>query len=134
MTVTSRAVRTFRLSLGFSAILLLGGCSMLPHDPAEVAIINPQQAQLSAVIHLAGSGWPASNWWTKYNDPQLNMLISQALQNSPRVQAAQLQIAQSEANVDVARSLSGVQATAVAAQNRLRTSHRSYLALLFFPA
>ena len=126
MTVTSRAVRTFRLSLGFSAILLLGGCSMLPHDPAEVAIINPQQAQLSAVIHLAGSGWPASNWWTKYNDPQLNMLISQALQNSPRVQAAQLQIAQSEANVDVARSLSGVQATAVAAQNRLRTSHRSF--------
>lgn len=107
-------------------LLQLGGCAWIRHDPGQVAMINPQQAQLSQVIHLASDQWPDSRWWLKYQDPQLTALINQALQNSPTIQAARLRVEQSQAGVDLAHSFSGVQATAVAAQNRLRTTDRSF--------
>lgn len=97
-----------------------------PDEPAQVAIVNPQQAQLAQVIHLANSDWPAARWWEAYDDPQLNMLINRALQNSPTMQAARLRISQSQSTVELARSAMGLQATAVAAQNRLRITDKSF--------
>ena len=111
---------------GMVLLLQLGGCAWIRHDPGQVAIINPQQAQLSQVIHLASDHWPDTCWWEKYQDPQLNALIHQALLNSPTVQAARIRVEQSQAGVDLARSFSGIQATAVAAQNHLRTTDRSF--------
>ncbi len=58
--------------------------------------------------------------------PQLNMLINRALQNSPTMQAARLRISQSQSTVELARSAMGLQATAVAAQNRLRITDKSF--------
>ncbi len=75
---------------------------------AQVAIVNPQQAQLAQVIHLANSDWPAARWWEAYDDPQLNMLINRALQNSPTMQAARLRISQSQSTVELARSAMGL--------------------------
>ncbi|STT46613.1 tripartite multidrug resistance system outer membrane protein [Klebsiella pneumoniae] len=71
-------------------LTLLSGCALIQDEPAQVAIVNPQQAQLAQVIHLANSDWPAARWWEAYDDPQLNMLINRALQNSPTMQAARL--------------------------------------------
>ncbi len=79
------------------------------------------------MIHLANSDWPAARWWEAYDDPQLNMLINRALQNSPTMQAARLRISQSQSTVELARSAMGLQATAVAAQkNRLRITDKSF--------
>nr|VXZ92434.1 putative outer membrane efflux protein MdtP [Klebsiella pneumoniae] len=54
------------------------------------------------------------------------MLINRALQNSPTMQAARLRISQSQSTVELARSVMGLQATAVAAQNRLRITDKSF--------
>ncbi len=105
---------------------MLSGCALIEDEPAQVAIVNPQQAQLAQVIHLANSDWPAARWWEAYDDPQLNMLINRALQNSPTMQAARLRISQSQSTVELARSAMGLQATAVAAQNRLRITDKSF--------
>ncbi|ASG60256.1 TolC family protein [Klebsiella pneumoniae] len=107
-------------------LTLLSGCALIQDEPAQVAIVNPQQAQLAQVIHLANSDWPAARWWEAYDDPQLNMLINRALQNSPTMQAARLCISQSQSTVELARSAMGLQATAVAAQNRLRITDKSF--------
>ncbi|WP_447518997.1 MdtP family multidrug efflux transporter outer membrane subunit [Klebsiella pneumoniae] len=107
-------------------LTLLSGCALIQDEPAQVAIVNPQQAQLAQVIHLANSDWPAARWWEAYDDPQLNMLINRALQNSPTMQAARLRISQSQSTVELARSAMGLQATAVAAQNRLRITDKSF--------
>ncbi|EIX9107554.1 TolC family protein [Klebsiella pneumoniae] len=84
-------------------LTLLSGCALIQDEPAQVAIVNPQQAQLAQVIHLANSDWPAARWWEAYDDPQLNMLINRALQNSPTMQAARLRISQSQSTVELAR-------------------------------
>ncbi len=54
------------------------------------------------------------------------MLINRALQNSPTMQAARLRISQSQSTVELAQSAMGLQATAVAAQNRLRITDKSF--------
>lgn len=106
--------------------LLLPGCALMQDDPGPVTAIDPQQVQLSRVIHLADSHWPAARWWEAYRDPQLTMLINRALQNSPTAQAARLRIRQSQSAVEMAQSVSGLQATAVAVQNRMRVSDRNF--------
>src|SRR5208283_2801162 len=37
----------------------------------------------------ASAPWPREDWWTTYNDPQLNALIEEALVESPTLRAAQ---------------------------------------------
>jgi multidrug efflux system outer membrane protein len=54
------------------------------------------------------------------------MLVNRALQNSPTMQAARLRISQSQSTVELAQSAMGVQATAVAAQNRLRVTNKQF--------
>jgi hypothetical protein len=38
------------------ALTLLSGCALIQDEPSQVAIVNPQQAELAQVIHLANSG------------------------------------------------------------------------------
>jgi efflux transporter, outer membrane factor (OMF) lipoprotein, NodT family len=120
---TRRMLHGIAVAVG---IALLTGCALIQDDPGQVTVINPQQAQLSTVIHLANSGWPAARWWENYHDRQLNMLVNRALQNSPTMQAARLRISQSQSTVEMAQSAMGVQATAVAAQNRLRVVDKQF--------
>ncbi|MEK0205673.1 MdtP family multidrug efflux transporter outer membrane subunit [Klebsiella michiganensis] len=126
MTKTTPLPRVWRsLALAF-ALTQLAGCALIQDDPGQVPLINPQQAELAQVIHLANSGWPTARWWEGYQDPQLNMLVNRALQNSPTMQAARLRISQSQSTVELAQSAMGVQATAVAAQNRLRVTNKQF--------
>ena len=112
-----------RFCLLFSS-LILGGCAFMHDEPAQVQPLPAEQVQLSQVIHLADSQWPAARWWEAYQDPQLSSFIVLGLANSPRLQAAKLRIQQSQSSVEAAQSISGVQATAIAAQNRMRVSNR----------
>lgn len=126
MTKTTPLPRVWRsLALAF-ALTQLAGCALIQDDPGQVPLVNPQQAELAQVIHLANSGWPTARWWEGYQDPQLNMLVNRALQNSPTMQAARLRISQSQSTVELAQSAMGVQATAVAAQNRLRVTNKQF--------
>ncbi len=38
--------------------------------------------------------WPADDWWTVYQDPQLNALMAEALQGSPDLKAAEARVRQ----------------------------------------
>ena len=118
--------RVWRTSALAFALTLLTGCALIQDDPGQVPLVNPQQAELAQVIHLANSGWPTARWWEGYQDPKLNMLVNRALQNSPTMQAARLRISQSQSTVELAQSAMGVQATAVAAQNRLRVTNKQF--------
>ncbi|STW04820.1 tripartite multidrug resistance system outer membrane protein [Klebsiella grimontii] len=99
--------RVWRTSALAFALTLLTGCALIQDDPGQVPLVNPQQAELAQVIHLANSGWPTARWWEGYQDPQLNMLVNRALQNSPTMQAARLRISQSQSTVELAQSAMG---------------------------
>ena len=115
-----------RRLLALAVSLTVAGCALLQDDPGKLQTITPQRVELAQAIHLAGSGWPGARWWEGYRDPQLSMLINRALQNSPGIQGVRLRVQQSQSGVELAQSALGLQATAVAAQNRMRVTNRNF--------
>ncbi len=94
--------------------LVLGACAnnggIHPHgapiDPATLQTAHSLGAGDSHAVHAAHAAWPGTDWWTGLGDPQLDALISEALQDSPQlaVADARARAAQAEAGVaDAAR-------------------------------
>lgn len=86
------------------AAALLANCASVP-DSQTIA----PRTDLAATQSLSsenGGQWPAQNWWTGFNDPQLNSLIDEAFANSPDIQTADARLLKAVASSDqIAESL-----------------------------
>lgn len=88
----------------FAPILLvatLSGCAAI--DPGQPALAELQASQ--AGLQGAAITWPTTQWWLRYQDPQLNQLVDQALVGSPSLAAAQARLAIANAAVGGARAI-----------------------------
>ena len=86
--------------------LIIAGC-------ASTGGIAPQDKQADAAQLDAGSairaanaeaGWPASDWWRGYDDPQLNAWIEAAVAGNPSLAAAQARVREARSMVGVAQA------------------------------
>jgi len=70
---------------------------------------------------LSTAAWPAANWWNTLGDPQLNLLIQQALRSSPDLQVADARARRASASVLSAEAnrLPTLDATAGISRERL---------------
>jgi multidrug efflux system outer membrane protein len=118
-----KSPRAFTLgAIALAAGILVAGCAPMP--PAQEAM--PQRdlagAQLSSSIKLARDGWPDAQWWTTYNDPQLNGLMTQALHDAPTLQTAAARIGAAHAALQVQKAAEGFNIDLKASANRQRYS------------
>ena len=92
-------VRMKRL-LSTVLVLALGGCALMEPGPEPVAALD------AAKLGLTGqdAGWPTTQWWQRYGDPQLDALLDEALANNPSMSAAQARLARANAAVSSARA------------------------------
>lgn len=92
------------------AVIALCACSLMPHQRATPPTVPEawQDAPVTADL-------PLTDWWTQFNDPTLNQLISEALTNGPTVQLAALRITESraEAQAGIAGNLPNLSETGV---------------------
>ncbi len=98
---------SIRALAGLPLVIALAGCAP-SHDTGK-----PLQQQTPA-SHVATelpaavkNGWPQSNWWQDYHDPQLNSLIQRALANAPDMQIAEQRIRLAEAQARMSQSSLG---------------------------
>ena len=70
-----------------AASALLAACAGLPGKPVPPKLSN--EVPMAGADTPANGKWPDAKWWKRYNDPQLDALIEQALQGSPSLTAAQ---------------------------------------------
>ncbi|MEX3939702.1 MdtP family multidrug efflux transporter outer membrane subunit [Paraburkholderia sp. BR10937] len=106
---------------------MLPGCALIRHDSPPYTEIPPTQISLANDIHLARDGWPAARWWTRYNDAQLDALIDQALANAPTMVIARTRVAQAKSDVDLVRTGSSLQVSAIALLDREHVSANGFL-------
>ena len=84
--------------------IALAGCA----PSHEVA--NPPQQQIPAshvsmdLPAVVKNGWPQTDWWKDYHDPQLNNLIQRALANAPDMQIAEQRIRLAEAQARMSQA------------------------------
>ena len=98
---------------------LLSGCAAI--NPGEPALAKLDVAQLG--LQDSAIAWPAEQWWHRYQDPQLDQLIDEALAGSPSLSAAQASLNLANAAVSSARAVQLPQANAGYTLTRERFSH-----------
>ncbi len=79
------------------AALLLSACASVPRLGPAPAVAPPES--YAAARSLAGTGdaaWPDAAWWQAYGDPQLDVLIAEALAGSPDLAAARARVLQAD--------------------------------------
>jgi NodT family efflux transporter outer membrane factor (OMF) lipoprotein len=85
-----------------TAVLLTGCASgIVPSGK----LIEPQALETTKTFSdvAASPGWPARDWWTAYNDPELNKLVAEALASSPDLRQAEARMTRANAFVETAR-------------------------------
>lgn len=116
-----------------AAVLLATGCvtTRIPNSNHPL----PADWKNAGGFPVASASRDLSRWWTKFEDPTLNRLVSTAIQDSPDTATAAARIRESRANFDAQRStlfpnLSGSvgASTDAASRNSISTSSNSFSA------
>ncbi|MBN3759348.1 efflux transporter outer membrane subunit [Burkholderia sp. Ac-20365] len=86
--------------------LTLVGCASTGGIHAQAEQSDPASLDAGKAIRAADTDaqWPASDWWTVYDDPQLNDWVAMAVSGSPSLAAAQARIREAQAVMGIARS------------------------------
>lgn len=96
----------------------LAGCAaIVPGEPAHKPLSGQQLGLSDSVIT-----WPAEQWWLRYQDPQLNSLIAQALTGNPSLDAAHARLGIANAAVRGAHAVQLPQVDAAYSLTRERYS------------
>ena len=92
-------------------ILLAAGCASFDGlaPKARRSDAASLQAQRTLATARPSTAWPASNWWRRFGDPQLDALIAEALAGNPGMASAR-------ARIDKARALAASSGAALAPQ------------------
>ncbi|MDU1877024.1 multidrug resistance outer membrane protein MdtQ [Citrobacter sp.] len=87
--------------------ILMAGCAPM-HDDRQSLSQQPPAANVDSALPAAlKNGWPDSQWWKAYHDPQLNALIDSTLRNSPDMQVAEQRIQLAEAQAKAVEAQDG---------------------------
>ncbi|EFE95942.1 efflux transporter outer membrane subunit [Serratia odorifera] len=87
------------------AVLLLAGCASTDNIAPQSTLMDTQQLQLAQpkVSSLAIS----PQWWRSLNDPQLDRLMTQALQSSPSLRQAAARVREAQSVMGEASAANG---------------------------
>jgi multidrug efflux system outer membrane protein len=110
--------------LALAATLLLVSCAVPPRSERPPL---RDEAPLAGVDVPAGGEWPSPDWWTRYDDPQLDRLEELALARSPSLQEAQRRFGAAVQAVDIARAAEGLTGEASAQVQRQRLSEHGLI-------
>jgi multidrug efflux system outer membrane protein len=101
-------------------VALAVGCAGLPpkHKPVQL----PNSAPLEGFEAATGGGWPAQEWWKRYQDPTLDELIALGSVNSPSLATAHARYDSARQSVRLAAAESGAHLEASADADRQRLS------------
>jgi NodT family efflux transporter outer membrane factor (OMF) lipoprotein len=110
-------MRRGSFTIALSAFLLAGCVSAPPTSPQV-------PASTADTVGLPNQALPrvADDWWTTFGDPQLDRLISEALEGSPTLAAAMARLREAQSQLSATRSVTYPQVTGDAQAMRERLS------------
>ena len=103
-------------------LLAVTGCAPMTGDHDRLPRKDLADVALAPTIKLAREGWPQAQWWTRYDDEQLNQLVTQALKDGPTLQVAAARIGSARAALKLDRANLGADVSLEGTTNRQRYS------------
>jgi NodT family efflux transporter outer membrane factor (OMF) lipoprotein len=116
-------------ALTLVSITLLSSCSM-PHDYTMPPVKSAQEYEFSKTIKaMPARDWPNDMWWERYQDPQLNQLIEEALEESPTMHIAEARLKNAAGIARQIGALQKIQVSAAASASLTKVSYeyQSYM-------
>ena len=109
-----------RTVLTAATLLTLAACA---HAPAKLAHpVLRDDVPLAGVQVPARAGWPETQWWRQYADPQLDDLMNRAMRQSPDLALAQSRVQGAEQAARLAAAQLGLSVNGSAQVARQRLS------------
>ncbi len=108
-----------RAALACAVALVIAGCSIPDKLSRPVIRDDVPLAGLDVSTH---GGWPDSEWWKQYHDPQLDMLIELAMKGSPDLAEAHSRLDAAQQSTRVAAAQAGLTVDGAAQFQRQRLS------------
>lgn len=117
----------FRIRAALVAVitLTLAACAAAPAKLDRPHLRN--EAPLAGLELPTRAGWPAAQWWRQYDDPQLDELMTRALQNSPDLALAQSRVQNAEQSARLAAAQLGLTVNGNAQVARQRLSDHGFI-------
>jgi multidrug efflux system outer membrane protein len=109
-----------RTALATSILLILAACAHAPARLGHPALRD--DVPLAGVQAPARAGWPATQWWLQYDDPQLDDLMDRATRQSPDLALAQSRVQSAEQSARLAAAQLGLSVNGSAQVARQRLS------------
>lgn len=114
-----------RAALTLAVALTLAGCTFAPQKLPHPALRD--DVPLAGLQGTATAGWPATDWWLGYDDPQLDELMATALSQSPDLMQAQSRLHTAEQSVKLAAAQAGLSINGSAQVARQRISEHGLM-------
>ncbi len=105
-----------------SLVLVLGGCAAVPKSSIDTPVALSDVKADQSLAGDARATWPDAQWWTAFNDPQLNSLMNEALAKAPDIKAAKARLEKAESYYDQVRAVLSPTATANASTSETKSS------------
>jgi NodT family efflux transporter outer membrane factor (OMF) lipoprotein len=109
---------------------VLSACASTHGLAPQSSLGKPDSLQTSATLAntaVSTDAWPDSQWWTQFQDPQLNQLITEGLAGSPTLRGAEARTRAALAQARVAQSARLPQADAKGSVTRERFPEHSLI-------
>lgn len=114
------SVRLRPVAMAMLLTASLAGCGFIPKKVQHPALRD--DVPLAGLQVPTRAGWPASDWWRVYHDPQLDQLIDLAMKQSPDLVQAHSRVQTAEQSVKVAAAQAGLNINGNAQLTRQRMS------------
>lgn len=131
-TLPASLART-RLALLLGAGSLLAGCASVPDLPASPDLRPASQLQSQQTLEDSHGEWAGAHWWQRYQDPQLDQLMQEALAQSPSLDSARARLLQAEGLAQQAGATRQPGVSANGDFTRLRQSLNNGMPAAFVP-
>ncbi len=90
---TARSISTWAArGIATLAVLWLGACAHTDGIAPRSTLVDPVQVADGLPTASSHAAWPRDDWWTGWQDPQLDALVADAIADSPAIRIAQARI------------------------------------------
>ena len=113
--------------------LVMAACASLPPAPVARVAKSPQAYQTARSFAAPQGEWPKDDWWSAYGDPQLDMLMSEALSGSPSLAQAEARLIKAQATTARARSALLPQISGNGDIQEAKQSYKYFIPQTFLP-
>ena len=122
--------KLYRTAVAVAVTGVLSACASTHGLAPQSSMNKPDTLQASATLAntaVSTDAWPDSQWWTQFQDPQLNQLIAEGLAGSPTLRVAEARTRAALAQARVAQSARRPQVDAKGSVTRERFPEQSLI-------